>query len=186
MPFLKDDKTPWGLNQVERERFRSGQEEVVSCQPIVIEVVAHDVIDREDQRKHNEETKEDPSEDYSKAVVTAAATAGGILGCLMGGIVCAVVGALGSSYAAKNKAGTCVGDCARAMGELYLVAQDKAVALDQKHHIVHHSKQTVGHAWEKAKEMDRQYNICEKSQNALVQTGHAAINVSKGRWSCST
>ena len=115
-------------------------------------------------------------EEYHKAVVAASATAGGILGCLMGGIGCAILGGLGTAYAAKYKEGSCIGDCARAMGEVTLTAREKAIALDQKHHIVNYTQTAAAGALENAKAMDEEYHVAEKSKNCLVHTGKAAMD----------
>ena len=109
-------KTPWlevnvsangNHAEEERERFipdiRGGNSDFFA--PTVAEVVIDD-----------EGRPQDSPSEPPKAVVAASATAGGVLGCLIGGIGCAILAALGSTYAVKNKGGTCVGDCARAMG----------------------------------------------------------------------
>ena len=74
--------------------------------------------------------------EYPQAKVVAAGTAGCIFGCLIGGVVCALMAGLGSAYAAKHKGGTCVGDTARAMGDVALIVQQKAIELDRKHDVV--------------------------------------------------
>jgi hypothetical protein len=110
-----------------------------------------------------------------KARVAASGTAGCILGCLIGGPICAILGGFGSAYAAKNKVGA-VGDCARAMGDVALVAKAKALEVEEKHHVVDNTKQVAAGAWENAKEMNREYNICEKTKDAIVYTGKATVN----------
>jgi hypothetical protein len=110
-----------------------------------------------------------------KARVAASGTAGCILGCLIGGPICAILGGFSSAYAAKNKVGA-VGDCARAMGDVALVAKAKALEVEEKHHVVDNTKQVAAGAWENAKEMDREYNICEKTKDAIVYTGKATVN----------
>lgn len=115
-------------------------------------------------------------EEYPKAIVAASATAGGILGCLMGGIGCAILGGLGTAYAAKHKEGSCVGDCARAMGEVALTAHEKAIALDKKHRIVNYTQTAAAGALENAKAMDEEYHVAEKSKNCLVHTGKSAMD----------
>lgn len=110
-----------------------------------------------------------------KARVAASGTAGCILGCLIGGPICAILGGFGSAYAAKNKEGA-AGDCARAMGDVALVAKAKAFEVEEKHNVVENSKQVAAGAWENAKEMDRDYHICEKTKDAIAYTGKAAVN----------
>ena len=110
-----------------------------------------------------------------KARVAASGTAGCILGCLIGGPICAILGGFSSAYAAKNKVGA-VGDCARAMGDIALVAKAKALEVEEKHHVVDNTKQVAAGAWENAKEMDREYNICEKTKDAIVYTGKATVS----------
>ena len=80
------------------------------------------------------------------------------------------------AYAAKHKEGTCVGDCARAMGEVALTAREKAIALDKKHHIMNSTQAAASGALENAKAMDEEYHVAEKSKNCLFQTGKAAVD----------
>jgi hypothetical protein len=94
----------------------------------------------------------------------------------LGGIVCAVMGAYGSAYAAKHKAGSCVGDCARAMGEVAITVQEKAVQLDEKHHIVTSTRKAAGQTWKNARAMDSEYRVAETSKNCLVTTGKTAVD----------
>ena len=157
-----NDRSPTTVDETERL--------FASDEPVIEAFACEDfpVIPHEMEREEREE--------YPQAVVAASATAGGILGCLLGGIGCAIVGGLGSAYAAKHKGGTCVGDFARAMGEVALTAREKAIALDGKHHIVTSTKTATSKALENAKAMDEEYHVAEKSKNCLVHTGKAAID----------
>lgn len=118
----------------------------------------------------------DEHEEYPQARVVASGTAGCIFGCLMGGVACAIMGGLGSAYAAKHKGGSCVGDTARAMGEVAILAKQKAVALDQKHNVVKTTQEAAKTTFDKAKTLDEQYNITERTKTAVLVSGKATID----------
>ncbi|CAB9509419.1 expressed unknown protein [Seminavis robusta] len=166
MERLIDTGTPTRTDQVVLEEEPTAQATIV-CE--------------KENKEQNDVKTEGPHvverhEDYPKAIVAASATAGGVLGCLVGGIGCAVVGAFGSAFAAKHKAGSCVGDCARAMGEVAIAVQEKAVALDEKHHIVTATKKAAGESWDQAQAIDNQYRVAEKGKNCILATGKAAMD----------
>jgi hypothetical protein len=118
-------------------------------------------------------------EDYSlypQAKVAASGTAGCVFGCLIGGVVCAVMGGLGSAYAAKHKGGSCVGDTARAMGEVVILAHEKAVVINQKHNVAKTTQEAANRTFAKAKKLDEQYRICEKGQDAMISTGKVIMD----------
>jgi hypothetical protein len=154
-----------------------GENSGLSEEPTVEATVYHVNSNQAQNAKQQEESRAfETTEDHPEAVVAASAVAGGLLGCLVGGIVCAVIGSFGCAYTAKHKAGSCVGDCARAMGEVVINIQEKAVQLDERHHIVSSTKKAAGQSWETAKAKDIEYRVAEKSKNCLVTTGKTVID----------
>jgi len=124
-----------------------------------------------------------------RALVAASATAGGLVGCLIGGIICATISVVATTYAVTRENDSCVGDVARSLGEVVLVAGDKAAEVEKKHELLQHTKTTLTQTTEmvrtKTKELEAQYQIAEKSKRMVVETGqtayqkgHAAYNYS--------
>jgi hypothetical protein len=109
-----------------------------------------------------------------KARMASSGTAGCILGCLIGGPLLAILAGFGFAYAAVNKEGP-TGDIARACGDIALSTKEKVMELEEKHHIVHKTKRVTANAWENAKEIDSQYNVCEKTKTVIVTGGKAAV-----------
>lgn len=71
----------------------------------------------------------------------------------------------GTAYATQKEGA--MGDSARAVGEIARVAQIKAKAVNEKHHLMEKSKQLAVQAWTKARALDRQYHILDTAVDVL-------------------
>jgi hypothetical protein len=89
-----------------------------------------------------------------------AGAAGAVLGLLLGGPFFAIVLGFGSVYYCKLEGAT--GDAARALGDVALVAREKARQVNQKHHIVDRSKVAATDAIHRIQEADRNHEFKTK------------------------
>jgi hypothetical protein len=94
-----------------------------------------------------------------------AGAAGAVFGLLLGGPFLALIFGFGSAFYSKQEGAA--GDAARALGEIALVARDKAREVDGKHHIVNKSKDAAAKALEKLKKKDRDHHVQERSLKFL-------------------
>ena len=119
----------------EEEKFpinhRALVEEEQVCAPMV-ETMLHGDDSRHEG--HNE-VEVEINDRRQKARVAAAGSACCLFGCFVSGPIGAVVAGFGTAYAARYAAGP-TGDVARAIGDVALVASDRAVELDEKHHLL--------------------------------------------------
>jgi len=110
----------------------------------------------------------DQDEQEDRATVTAAGWGSGILGLCVGGPILGILLGFGGAYAAEHKRGKFVGDTARAIGQVAMVVQAQAVAIDAKHKVVDKSKVVAQQAWSKAQQVDREHKILEKAKDVTV------------------
>lgn len=107
----------------------------------------------------------DSLEDDEKEMMVAAGVAAGTMGCLIGGPLLACLVGFGAAHYTK-KDGAC-GDSARALGQVALMARDKAREVNRKHDLVEKGKQVAEEAWDKAKDMDRRHNLLDRTKEFL-------------------
>ena len=72
----------------------------------------------------------------------------------------------GTAFATKKEGA--LGDSARAVGDVALVAQEKAKEIDQKHSVVQRCRVASAQTWEKAKEMDKKHHVLAKTQEFAI------------------
>jgi hypothetical protein len=94
-----------------------------------------------------------------------AGAAGAVFGLLLGGPFFAIVLGFGAAYYCKQEGAT--GDAARALGDVALVARDKARQVNQKHHIVDRSKVAATDAINRTQEAERNHEFKTKFQDFL-------------------
>ena len=113
-----------------------------------------------------EESSEKENDNNNKAV--ASGTAGAVLGLLFGGPIGAALLGFGAAYAVRKEKGDTVGDAARALGDVAISTKNKAKELDEQHRIVERSQQAATTAWESAKVYDQKYNVLDQVREAIV------------------
>jgi len=90
----------------------------------------------------------------------AAAAGGAVMGLFLGGpLLSFVLGVGGLHYSKQDGA---VGDCARALGEVALVAKEKFQQVNDRHHLVDKGKETASRTWDRMQQADREHKIQEK------------------------
>merc|ERR1712150_163067 len=91
-----------------------------------------------------------------------AGVAGGVVGFVLGGPIIATIAGFASAWATeKDGVG---GDVARAMGDVALTVREKAIEVDEKHHIVEESKKAATGVVDKAKQVDEKYEVVAKTK----------------------
>jgi hypothetical protein len=118
-----------------------------------------------------------PMNDDDQARTLAAGLGTGALTLLSGHPIGAV--ALGFSaafYAQHGTKGDLVSDASRAVGDVALSAKQKAIEVNEQHHVVEKSIVAVEQAWELAKELDRQHHIVEKARDIAVYGTTATVD----------
>uniref|UniRef100_A0A7S2MG39 Uncharacterized protein n=1 Tax=Helicotheca tamesis TaxID=374047 RepID=A0A7S2MG39_9STRA len=99
--------------------------------------------------------------------VGGAAVAGTVAGFAIAGPLLAIVGGIGGAAAAATSSGK-AGSVARASGDVVNAAGDRAKQIDQEHHIVEKSKKVGNSVAVKAREVDEEYQVVDKTRNAAV------------------
>lgn len=89
-----------------------------------------------------------------------AGAAGAVIGLFFGGPIVSLIFGIGGLYYARKQGAT--GDVARAIGDVALVAREKWMEVDSKHHIVEKSKAAAKDAIHKLKESDRKHRLKRK------------------------
>lgn len=98
--------------------------------------------------------------------MVASGTTGAVLGLLLGGPFLSCILGFGSAYATQKDGA--VGDSARALGDVGIVAKKKFQDVDRDHHVVEKSKVAAQQAWNKAKALDREHHILEHIKKAII------------------
>jgi len=106
-----------------------------------------------------ETSREQPSSPPS--IPKAAAAGGAVLGMFMGGPFLSLVLGVGSHHYSKQEGA--VGDCARALGEVALVAKEKFQQVDERHHLVDKSKEAAARTLDRVQQADREHKLQEKA-----------------------
>lgn len=120
----------------------------------------------EEQEDHVRGVEPAPAESDEHNRMVSAGVASGVMGLLMGGPFFGILLGFGTAYA-FDKDGA-AGDAARAVGDVALVAKEKAVEVDAKHNIVEKTKIAANNVWERCKEVDRKHNVLEKTKGFVV------------------
>ena len=113
----------------------------------------------------NETTTNNTPTEHDRMV--GAGVASGVIGMLVGGPFLGLLLGFGAAYASTKTDGP-VGDAARAVGDVALVAKAKAQEVDAKHNLVTKTKVAAKEAWERAKQVDRKHNVLAKSKEFVV------------------
>jgi hypothetical protein len=83
---------------------------------------------------------------------------------LLSGPLVGVLFGIGASYATTSNTGSALGDSARAVGELALLAQQKAKDIDRKHNVQEWCTILAREAWENAKDLNQKHKILNKTK----------------------
>lgn len=111
---------------------------------------------------------EDDDEDVH-AIMTGACVAGACVGCLVGGPVVACIAGAGSAYGTTTR-GSAAGDCTRSMGRLALSCRQKAIMVNEKHHVVDKTRTAAVSCWTKSKDMNERHQMVERTNGCLKAT----------------
>jgi hypothetical protein len=79
----------------------------------------------------------------------------GVLGCLIGGPILGAVAAVGGAHATQKDG--CIGDSARAFGDVALSVKDKAKEIDEKHDIKTKAKTTSKELYTRTKAASKEF-----------------------------
>jgi hypothetical protein len=129
----------------------------------------------------NETTTNNTPTEHDRMV--GAGVASGVIGMLVGGPFLGLLLGFGAAYASTKTDGP-VGDAARAVGDVALVAKAKAQEVDAKHNLVTKTKVAANEAWERAKQVDRKHNVLAKSKEFVVFSWCVNRNVAFALWIC--
>ena len=106
--------------------------------------------------------------DEEHAIMLGAVAAGGCLGCLVGGPVVACLAGAGAAYGTTQQSPA--GDCTRSMGRMALLCRDKAIEVNQKHHVIDKTKTAAIVCWEKSKDMNERHKMAERTKGCLLSS----------------
>jgi hypothetical protein len=106
--------------------------------------------------------------DQEHSIMVGAAAAGGCIGCLVGGPVLACLAGVGSAYGTTKQSPA--GDCTRSMGRMALLCHDKAIEVNQKHHVIDKTKTAAIACWEKSKDMNERHKMAERTKGCLISS----------------
>jgi hypothetical protein len=119
------------------------------------------------------------SQDPDQACRQGAGVAAGVVGLVLGGPVVAILFGFGAAYATNTNGAT--GDAARALGEVALVAKEKARELEEKHHLVDKTKVAAIECLERIKEANRKHHFVKKIKKMIVWTFKSTIQFAQKR-----
>mmetsp|Transcript_112012 Transcript_112012/g.157023 ORF Transcript_112012/g.157023 Transcript_112012/m.157023 type:complete len:197 (+) Transcript_112012:53-643(+) len=106
--------------------------------------------------------------------MVASGTTGAVVGFLFGGPILSALLGFGAAYASKKEGAT--GDAARALGDMGVSVREKAIEVDEKHHIVEKSSQAAQNAWDNARQYDHQYNVLDKTKDFAVWSWQSFVS----------
>jgi hypothetical protein len=124
----------------------------------------------------NETTTNNTPTEHDRMV--GAGVASGVIGMLVGGPFLGLLLGFGAAYASTKTDGP-VGDAARAVGDVALVAKAKAQEVDAKHNLVTKTKVAANEAWERAKQVDRKHNVLAKSKEFVVFSWQKMLEINR-------
>jgi hypothetical protein len=124
----------------------------------------------------NETTTHNTPTEHDRMV--GAGVASGVIGMLVGGPFLGLLLGFGAAYASTKTDGP-VGDAARAVGDVALVAKAKAQEVDAKHNLVTKTKVAANEAWERAKQVDRKHNVLAKSKEFVVFSWQKMLEINR-------
>lgn len=119
-------------------------------------------------------TETSPTDDK----MVASGTTGAVLGFLLGGPILSALLGFGAAYVSQKDGAP--GDAARTLGDVGISVRNKAVEVDEKHHIVERSSKVANGAWEGAKKYD-QKNILGKSKDFTVDVWQSFVDFIRER-----
>jgi len=108
----------------------------------------------------DQETSQGESSTEDRNIPKAAAAGGAVMGIFFGGPFLSLILGAGSHYYSRQDGA--IGDCARALGEVALVAKEKFQQVDAQHHLVDKGKEAASRTWEKMHQADREHKLQEK------------------------
>ena len=127
---------------------------------------------------HHPEAPRSGRPETNPSLSTSAGIAAGILGFLCGGPILGIFFGFGAAYAAATKEGA-VGDVARAIGEVGLVAKAKAQEVDERHKLVDKSKVAAAKYLEDLQDADRKHRILEKLKRFVIWSWEATLDYAR-------
>ncbi|KAL3945651.1 MAG: hypothetical protein SGBAC_000219, partial [Bacillariaceae sp.] len=104
----------------------------------------------------------------------AAAASGAVMGMFLGGPFLSLVFGVGSHHYSKQEGA--MGDCARALGEIGIVAQEKFRQVDDRHHLVDKGKDAASRTLDRMKQADREHKLQEKLGHAVSHCYAVALD----------
>jgi hypothetical protein len=152
-------------------------EDLLRVEPLGAEDPLAPVPDMEQVSNNNDNDSDMDEMDRQQELMMGAGVGAGVLGLLLGGPFVGFMAGFGTAYwTRKPGAG---GDIARGIGEVAIVAKDKAKELNQKHHLVQKGQETASEAWERAKELDRRHKILERAKEYALYTYETAKELNR-------
>lgn len=120
--------------------------------------------------------EEEGSDDSARQRAVGAGIAVGLI-TMPFGLILSILAGVGAAYGTKKDGPT--GEVCRAAGEVALAARDKAVELNNEHHLVDKAKEGVREGVESAKEADKKFRILERIGNGLKHLATALKKVAE-------
>ena len=96
----------------------------------------------------------------------ASGVTGAVLGFLFGGPILSALLGFGAAYLSKKDGAP--GDAARALGDVGISVKEKAVEVDEKHHIVEKSTTVAANALDEAKKYDQKHHLIDSTKDFAV------------------
>jgi hypothetical protein len=138
-----------------------GSGQVVYEAPPMLDISVHtrESSDGATSSLNTQETSQEQSSSQPN-IPKAAAAGGAVMGMFLGGPFLSLVLGVGSHHYSKQEGA--MGDCARALGEVSLVAKEKFLQVNDRHHLVDKSKEVASRTLDRVQEADQEHKIQEK------------------------
>ena len=116
-----------------------------------------------------------PEEEQRAQMERSSGITGAVIGFLLGGPILAAIAGFGAAYAVRKE--NAVGENARSLGKFGESVGEKAKELDRQHEISDKTKHVLGTAWSQVEKLDR--NIAHKIQEFAANSWKASVAFTK-------
>eukprot|EP00549_Striatella_unipunctata_P016088 CAMPEP_0118696734 /NCGR_PEP_ID=MMETSP0800-20121206/14037_1 /TAXON_ID=210618 ORGANISM="Striatella unipunctata, Strain CCMP2910" /NCGR_SAMPLE_ID=MMETSP0800 /ASSEMBLY_ACC=CAM_ASM_000638 /LENGTH=203 /DNA_ID=CAMNT_0006595931 /DNA_START=156 /DNA_END=770 /DNA_ORIENTATION=- len=151
------------------------REQQLSVEAVQINDVEYQAVEENHRDINLEHNKTESSEPQS--VLVSAGLTSGVLSTFLLGPFCGLL--IGLSMAHYTRKDGATGDVARAIGEVGLLARDKARLVDAKHDLAKKSTESLVRTWGQLKELDRKHHILEHLKIVLVKSMQEAVHFNR-------
>ena len=133
------------------------------------------VVQEVPQQSSSTERVLTPEEEQRAQMERSSGITGAVIGFLLGGPILAAIAGFGAAYAVRKE--NAVGENARSLGKFGESVGEKAKELDRQHEISDKTKHVLGSAWSQVEKLDR--NIANKIQEFAANSWKASVAFTK-------